>query len=53
MKHYIIYNYKRALETKVFNFSHSSMIAPRPLLPVIISVLVLSIESVSDLSSER
>jgi len=45
-----IYNYKRALEAIVSNFSHSSMITPHPLLRVIISVLVLSNESVSDLS---
>jgi len=38
------------LEAIASNFSHSSMITPRPLLRVIISVLVLSIEFVSDLS---
>jgi len=32
------------------NFSHSSMITPRPLLRVIISVLASSTESVSDIS---
>jgi len=50
MKYYILYNYKSALETIVSNFSHPSMITPHPLLRVIISVLVLSNESVSDLS---
>jgi len=50
MKYYILYNYKSTLEAIVSNFSHSSMITPRPLLRVIISVLVLSTESVSDLS---
>ena len=50
MKYYILYNYRSALEATVFNFSHSSMITPRPLLRLIISVLVLSTESVSDLS---
>jgi len=49
MKYYILYNYRSALEATVFNFSHSSMITPRPLLRLIISVLVLSTESVSDL----
>jgi len=28
---YIIYNYKNALEAIISNFSHSSMITPRPL----------------------
>ena len=51
MKYYILYNYKSALEVIVSNFSHSSIITSRPLLLVIISVLVLSNESVSDLSS--
>ena len=46
----ILHNYKIALEAIVSNFSHSTMITPRPLLRVIISVLVLSTESVSDLS---
>ena len=50
MKYYIIYNYKSALEALASNFSHSSMITPRPLLRVIISVLVLPNESVSVLS---
>jgi len=50
MKYYILYNYESALEAIVFNFSHSSMIIPHPLLRVIISVLVLSNDSVSDLS---
>jgi len=50
MKYYILHNYKSALEAIVSNFSHSSMITPRLLLRVIISVLVLSTESVSDLS---
>jgi len=50
MKYYILYNYKSALEAIVYNFSHSLMITPRPLLRVIILVLVLSTESVSDLS---
>jgi len=50
MKYYILYNYKSALEAIFSNFSHSSMITPRLLLRVIISVLVLSTESVSDLS---
>jgi len=49
IKYYILYNYKSVFETRVSNFSHSSMITPRPLLRVIISVLVLSNESVSDL----
>jgi len=53
MQYYILYNYKSALEAKVSNFSHSLMITPRPLLWVIISVLVLSTESVSDLSPGR
>jgi len=52
MKYYILYNYKSSLETIVSNFSHSSMITLRSLLRVIISVLVLSNESVSDLSLE-
>ena len=47
---YILYNYKSALEAIVSNFSHSSMITPRPLLQVIISVLVLSIKYALDLS---
>ena len=47
---YILYNYKSALEAIVSNFSHSSMITPRPLLQVIISVLVLSIKYTLDLS---
>jgi len=51
MKYYILYNYKSALEAIVSNFSHSLMITPHPLLWVIILVLVLSTESVSDLSS--
>jgi len=46
----ILHNYKIALEAIVSNFSHSTMITPRPLLRVIISVLVLSNESISDLS---
>jgi len=50
MKYYILYNYKSALEAIVSNSSHLLMITPRPLLQVIISVLVLSIESVLDLS---
>ena len=50
MKYYILYNYKNVLEAIVSYFSHSSMITPRPLLWVIISVLILSTESVSDLS---
>jgi len=50
MKYYILYNYKSVLETIISNFSHSSMIISRPLLRVIILVLVLSIEFVSDLS---
>jgi len=52
MKWNIIYynNYKSALDAIVSNFSHSSMITPRSLLRVIILVLVLSNESVSDLS---
>jgi len=50
IKYYIFYNYENALEAIVFNFSHSSVITPRPLLRVIISILVLlSIESVLDL----
>jgi len=53
MKYFILYNYKSALEAIASNFSHSSMITPRPLLWVIISVLVLSTEYVSDLSHER
>jgi len=52
MKYYILYNYKSMLEATVSNFSHSSMIIPRPLLRVIISVLMLSNESVSDFSPE-
>jgi len=50
MKYYILYNYKSALEVIVSNFSHSSMITPRPLLRIIISELVLSNKSVSNLS---
>ena len=50
IKYYILYNYKSALEAIVSIFSHSSMITPRPLLRVIISVLVLSNKSVSVLS---
>jgi len=50
MKYYILYNYKSVLEAIVSNFSHSSMITPRPLLRVIISVLVLSTKSVSEIS---
>jgi len=53
MKYYILYIYKSALEAIISNFFHSLMIAPRPLLWVIISVLVLSTESVSDLSPRR
>jgi len=30
MKYYILYNYKSELEAIVSNFSHSSMITPRP-----------------------
>jgi len=41
---------KSILETIVSNFSYSSMITSRPFLQVIISVLWLSIEFVSDLS---
>jgi len=52
MKYYIFYNYKSELEARVSNFSHSLMVTPRPLLRVIISVLVLSTEFVSDLSPE-
>jgi len=52
MKWNIIYynNYKSGLETIVSNFSHSSMITPRPLFRLIISVLVQSNESILDLS---
>ena len=50
MQYYILYNYKSALEAIVSNFSHSSIITLHSLMRVIISVLVLSIESVSDLS---
>jgi len=50
MKYNVLYDYKSALEAIVSNFSHSSMITPRSLLRVINSVLVLSNESVSDLS---
>jgi len=51
MKLNIIYynNYKNELEAVFSNFSHSSMIRPHPLLRVIISVLVLSNESVLNL----
>jgi len=52
IKYYILYNYKSAFEAIASNFSHSSIITPRPLLRVIISVLMLSNESVSDLSRE-
>jgi len=51
--YYILFNYKSTLKAIVSNFSHSSMITPRPLLRVIISVLVLSIESVSVLGNGR
>jgi len=53
MKYYILYNYKNALEAIVSNFTHSSMITPHPLLQVIISVLMLQKESVSDLFTGR
>jgi len=43
---------KSALDAIVSNFFHSSMITPRPLLLVIISVLVLSNESVLVFSLE-
>ena len=53
MKLNIIYynNYKSAFRSNSFQtFSHSSMITPRPLSLVLISVLVLLNESVSNLS---
>jgi len=50
MKYNILYNYNSPLEVIVSNFSHLSTIKPPPLLRVIISVLLLSNESVSDFS---
>ena len=47
--YYVLYNYKSALEAIASKISHSSMIISHPLLRVIILVLVLSAESVSDI----